>query len=437
MPKVRLTDAAVQRLKAPEGADRAEFWDTATPGLGLRVSAKGGRTWVVMVRSLKAGDWTLQRVTLGKYPAVGLSQARKLAGEARTLAEQGGDPADVVRDKTAALEDASRNTFAAVRAEFLAKYRGRQNRRPAPRTLAEMTRVLESDLFARWADRPVAKLSKRDVLDVLDVLVGRGSEVMGNRTLAYLRLLFGWAEHRGIIAENPADRIKKPGAESSRARVLTPAELRAVWGALPAEPADLFGGIVRVLMLTGQRRDEVSALRWSEIDGETWTLSGERTKNHRPHLVHLTAPVLTILEARRAEQTAMDIKTDLVLTSNGARPFSGFSKSKARLDRAAGFDDWTLHDLRRTLATRMAEDLRIPPHVIEATINHVSGTRAGVAGTYNRALYLEERKAALGAWADYVLRLVGETESGNVLELAGRTGRRRAASRPSPISETR
>ena len=419
--RLQMTDAAVKKLKAPADAPRCEYWDTTTKGLGLRVSRTGARSWVMIVRSLKAGEWTQQRVTLGTYPAVSLADARKAAVEARTRAEQGQDPADGTKTQRKALETASRNTFAAVRDEFLVKYRGRQNRRPAPRTLAEIKRVLSSDLFAAWTDRPLAEVTRRDVLDVLDVLVERGAEVMANRTLAYLGMLCAWAIDREIIKADPTDAIKKPGAEQSRERVLSPVELRAIWqAAAPAQAnhGDLFEGIIKALMLTGQRRDEVAGMRWAEIDGATWTLPAGRTKNHREHVVPLSAPVLAILAARKAEQEEMRMRTEFVFTSSGPRPFNGWSKSKARLDSRANVAKWTIHDLRRTLATRMAEDLRIPPHVIEATINHVSGSRGGVAGTYNRALYLDERKTALDAWAGYVLRLVGEGENNNVVQFA-------------------
>jgi integrase len=174
---------------------------------------------------------------------------------------------------------------------------------------------------------------------------------------------------------------------------------------------------VKILILSGQRRNEVAGMRWSEINGDTWHLPGERTKNHLPHLVPLSAPVLAILAKRRNEQQALGLNVDLVFTSYNPgfkryehsatpRPFSGWSKSKSRLDERAMIESWTLHDLRRTMATLMAEKLQITPHIIEAIINHVSGTKAGVAGTYNRALYLDERKKTLNTWADYVLRII-------------------------------
>jgi integrase len=215
------------------------------------------------------------------------------------------------------------------------------------------------------------------------------------------------------------------------------AELRAIWLAVEptqANHGDLYQGIVRILMLTGQRRDEISGMRWSEIvedyplatdshgnATETCTalvLPSARTKNAKPHVVPLSAPVVAILEGRRAEQKAMGITSEFVFTSTGRVPFSGFSKSKGRLDARADLaEPWRLHDLRRSAVTHMADDLRIAPHVVEAIVNHISGSKSGVAGTYNRAEHLPERRAALDAWGDYLLRHVGEVEAGSVLRM--------------------
>ncbi|NEV64148.1 tyrosine-type recombinase/integrase [Thiorhodococcus minor] len=424
MPSKRLTAPFVEKVSAPDDKPQEDYFDTITPSFGLRVG-KRRKTYFVMVRTLKNGKWTMTRVTLGTTVELDLKTAREQARDAIERAAQGLAPAEVKAERKAAQAEESRNTFASVRDEFLVKYRGRQNRKPAPRTMAEIKRVLSSDLFADWSERPLAKITRRDVLDVLDILVERDAEVMANRTLAYLSMLFGWALHREIITTDPTDNIKKPGTEQSRERVLELAELRAIWQATEptqANHGDLFTGIVRILMLTGQRREEVAGMRWAELnlDARTWTLPANRTKNKREHLVPLSDPVLEIIQARKTEQEAMRLKTEYVFTSFGSRPFSGWSKSKARLDGRASIAKWTLHDLRRTLATRMAEDLRIPPHIIEATINHVSGARAGVAGTYNRALYLDERRQALEAWAGYVRRIcfAEQAEQSNVVELS-------------------
>lgn len=439
MPTLRLTDAAIKKLKMPE-TGRVEYWDSHTPGLGLRVSSSGVRSWVLMTRSLKAGAWKQQRVTLGNYPAMPLADARAKATDAKATAKAGEDPAAVTREEKRAMVEDSRNTFAAVRAEFLQKYRGRQNRRPANSTLHQMTRILGSLDFKTWEDRPLAKITRRDVLDVLDGIMERDAETLANRTLAYLHLIFGWAVTRQVIKEDVTAGMKKPGTEHSRDRVLSADEIRLVWQA--TQGGDQFDGIVRLLLLSGQRLNEVARMRWSEIDvnGRTWAMPGERTKNQRPHVVLLTDPMLAIIQARKETQRALATRErpqpPFVFSTTGTTPYSGFSKSKARVDRrladllARNYPDadrlpvlepWRLHDVRRSVATHMAEDLRIAPHVIEATLNHVSGTKAGVAGIYNRALHLDERREALEAWSRHLLALVGEIEPGaNVVEMAAR-----------------
>lgn len=430
MPTLRLTDAAVKRLKIPE-TGRIEYWDSLTGGFGLRLSSTGVRSWTLITRSLKGGQWKQQRVTLGTYPAMSLAEARKKATEAKATAKTGSDPAAAIRQEKKSMVDASRNTYAVVRDEFLVKYRGRQNRRPAPSTLAEITRILNAEVLQPWSDVPLAKVTKRDVLDVLDAIMGRGAEVMANRTLAYLKLLFGWSLQRGIITDDPTIGIKKPGTEISRDRVLSADELRLIWQATQSDSR--FNAIVRLLILTGQRLNEVAQLRWSEIDTEArmWTLPPDRVKNGRTHVVPLTDPMLAILDARRATQKALATKDTpmpaLVFTTNGETAFRGFSRAKALLDErinkalTQGDQDamtpWRLHDIRRSVATHMAEDLRIPPHIIEAVLNHVSGSKSGVAGVYNRALHLDERKDALEAWSRHLMTVVGERTTDNVVEL--------------------
>jgi integrase len=432
MPRKRITATVVQKTALPSGQAQLDIFDTVKPGFGVRIGRRS-RTYFVMVRALDKGVWKQRRVKLGTTEEMDLAEARAAADEAVASAAKGDDPADIYRQRSTALVEASRNTYAVVRDEFLAKYRGRQNRRPAQSTQREMTRVLGSELFNEWLERPVVKITRRDVLDALDVLVDRGAETMANRTLAYLKLFFGWALERGIVETDPTDRIKKPGAEVTRDRVLTVDELRFVWQA-SEDSGSLFGPIIKLLLLTGQRLNEVASLKWSEIDFDKaiWYLPGIRAKNRRDHVVPLSAPALAILEERKAERTALGMHSPFVFTTTEKTPFSGFSRAKARLDALVAkalhedasdpaatlaMPPWRLHDLRRTVATHMAEDLRIPPHIIEAVLNHISGSKAGVAGVYNRALHLDERRTALDAWADYLLRIVGEIEAQNVVAL--------------------
>jgi integrase len=230
------------------------------------------------------------------------------------------------------------------------------------------------------------------------------------------------------VAANPCTGVWRPGPPPARERVLTPAELRAFWAATDrvGEP---FGAALKLLLLTGARRDEVAGMRKQELseDGATWTLPGERTKNHRAHVVPL--PPL----AQRILADVPHIEGPFVFTTTGKKPISGFSRMKARLDglmlaaaqeqaKAAGrvpdavsIPPWRVHDLRRSAATGMAE-LGIAPHIVEACLNHVSGARAGVAGVYNRATYAAEKETALMRWAAHVEALVSGQPS-NVVSL--------------------
>ncbi len=418
----RITRATVEQAKLPEGKIQHDIFDTVLPGFGLRIG-KRKRVYFVMTRQLKGGVWIQTRVTLGSTTEIDLATARQQAQQAIERAKQGKDPSSVRSERQQAMVQRSHDTYATVRTDFLKRYRTRSNRKPSPSTLIEIKRVLGSTRFAEWEKRPLAEISRRDVLDTIDALMEDGYETAANRYLTYLKMLFGWSLDRDIIKADPTDRIKKPGAERSRERVLTMAELSAIWNASSGQQVnhgDMFACIIKVLALTGQRRAEVSGMRWAEVDTDaaTWTLPPQRTKNKREHLVPLSAPVLEIIKARRDEQEATGLKTEFVFTSRGKAPFSGYSKSKGRLDGRAKLEQpWTLHDLRRTMVTRMTEDLHTPPHIVEAIINHATGHKAGVAGTYNRAEYLPERRRALDAWADYLLRHVGEVESDNVVEL--------------------
>lgn len=278
-----------------------------------------------------------------------------------------------------------------------------------------MRLVLESDRLKSWENRPLAKITKRDVLDVIDALMDEGLESRANAFLNYIRMLFNWSVDRDIIESAPTDRIKPPGQALSRERVLTIEELKTIWAAsFPSQEreCEVHGHIVRVLMLTGQRRSEVAGMLWPELDleGKTWEIPASRTKNRLPHIVPLSDPVISIIQEQEELQKIIG-KSAFVFTCTG-KPFSGWSRSKQRLNSRAKIPDWRLHDLRRTMVTGMNE-MGIQPNIVEAIVNHVSGYRAGVAGVYNRALYLDERRRALDAWALHVLTMAAEQKPGN------------------------
>jgi integrase len=244
--------------------------------------------------------------------------------------------------------------------------------------------------------------------------------VTANRVLACVRKLFAWAASRDIIATSPCAGVKPPTPETARDRVLGDGELRDIWSACDRVGWP-FGPMVKLLMLTAQRRDEVAEMRWTEIDFEnlTWMLARERVKNDQMHAVPLSDTVLKILEA------LPHIKgdADFVFTTTGCNPIAGFSRAKERLDdaiaesRGAALEHGTFHDLRRTAASGMAR-LGINLPVIEKVLNHSSGSFAGIVGVYQRYNFSDEKKVALDTWGKFVEELVGGEPSSNVIELA-------------------
>jgi integrase len=217
--------------------------------------------------------------------------------------------------------------------------------------------------------------------------------------------MFGWAMREGVALTNPVANTKKRD-EKPRERVLRDAELRLVWHALGDNQ---YGTIIKLLMLTGQRVNEIAGLRWSEVDFDRGIISlpGERTKNGRPHDIPMAATVRSLLESQ-----AKNVGRDLVFGKPGAGPFSGLSRCKDALDEritelnGSPLPGWVHHDLRRTVATGMA-NIGVQPHIIEAVLNHVSGHRGGVAGIYNRANYAAEKAAALTRWDEHVASILG------------------------------
>ncbi len=387
----------------PGPSGRDEYFDEHTSGLGLRVGIRS-KTFFVMPRVLRQGKWKQERISLGKVGEITLAETRESAKKTLATAAAGQIPNEVGKDHRAALVRDSENSFGKVRADFIPVYRikrGGKLYQPAPRTLKAINTVLES--LKAWDDRPMASISQTEIQEWHDRYVAAGKESAANRYLADLKIFFKWAKARGFIKINPAAEVVKGGAYQSRERVLSQNELVAIWNATAEDHP--YHRIVRLLILMGQRRDEVGAMAWSELDMEAaiWNLTAttiERAKNRRQHLIPLSSPTLDILKSIPKGETG------LVFPNRNKGPFSDWSGNKGRLDAALDIEPWRLHDLRRSMITHMSEDLGILPHVVESVVNHVSGFRSGVAGVYNRAQYLTERRQALDAWAEHILGLV-------------------------------
>jgi integrase len=419
MPRRKLTDMFVERVKVP-ARGRVEYFDAAFPGLALRVTDAGGKSWCAFYRF----NGRLRRFTIGRYPAIKPAQARREAQAALERVRAGIDPAQEKRLRRD-VRTPEIDTFGSLVNDYLERH-VRQNNRAS--TFRKAKQDLEHDALRTWRNRPIGSIARGDVIDLIDRIIARGATVQANRSLARLRALFNWAIEKDRLTASPLARMKLPTQERSRDRVLGDDEMRWLWQACD-NVGWPFGPLVKLLMLTAQRRDEVANLAWEEIDlvKRAWTIPRHKAKNGRAHEVSLSGATVAVIGS------LPHIGDGLVFTTTGDTAVSGFSRSKRRLDAAMlaakraeiglrkgdAIPNWTLHDLRRTATTGMAR-LGFPPHVVEKVLNHASGTIRGVAAVYNRFAYAEERRAALEAWGRYVSDRVAPDQPTNVITLASR-----------------
>ena len=411
---MKLTQKAISGLSLPPGSREAIFFDDDLPGFGLRVRRGGSRNWVYQY---KLGP-KHRRITLGSLHAITPLKARERAGELHAMVRLGRDPAgEKAEARTRAAE-----TFEASLRPFLF----RQKARLKHRSYLETERYLLS-VFKPLHGLSLAKIERRTVASRLAEIAASSGPVAADRARAALSAFFTWAMREGLADGNPVIGTNRASGGGARDRALSDAELREIWNALQD---DQYGRIGRLLILTGQRREEIGGLQEAEVDfdGGLLKLPAERTKNNRAHDVPLSARARAILQEqpRRAGR-------DLIF-GEGEGAFQGWGRAKRALDgrilaarrataKEAGTDlrkvkpmpAWRLHDLRRTVATRMA-DLGVQPHVIEAVLNHISGHKAGVAGVYNRSTYIAEKAAALVLWAEHVTALV-QGRTSNIVSL--------------------
>ena len=401
MPKIKLSKRVIEELE-PMEKDQF-YWDTGITGLALKVTPKGKKTFLVQYRPGGRGTPT-RKMFIGPFGEVTFHKAQTEAKRILGLRAEGRDPAF---EKQQAKHRAISNRFSDVASDFLTKHVS-QNR-----TADETARILKRDVLPKWGKRGIHEIGKRDVNDLLDAVVARGSHVMANRLLAVLRKLFNWSVSRGIITASPCEGLSAPYREKARDRVLSNDELVAIINTAK-QMGGAFGSIIRMLILTAQRRNEVSEMAWDELDldNNQWEIPSSRTKNEKPHTVHLSDQAAAVVS---------DISGigSFVFTSNGKTPFSGFSKSKKRLDELSGVSEWRLHDIRRTVTSGMAQ-LGIRPHIADKILNHQSGTISGVAAVYQRHKFLKERKTALNAWGNYVQSLLDKTDRDNVVNIQDR-----------------
>ncbi|MBN4092681.1 site-specific integrase [Methylobacterium sp. OT2] len=387
---MRFTKTSIDALTLPPGKSEHYEWDDTLKGFGVKLNAGGSRNYLIQYRNK---DGRTRRMVVGKVDTLTLVEARERA-RALLVDVQGG--ADPVGQKAVAKAQ-----VVVTLGDVVEAYLKQAKRRLKSRSFEQVERHLARD-WQPLARMPVNEIKRANVAAQLNVIAGSGHRVKAARARSALSAMFTWAMGEGLAEGNPVVGTNKPADEKARDRVLNETELRAIWRACRD---DTYGRIVRLLLLTGQRRDEVGSMSDGELNlaAAVWTIPAQRTKNGLVHEVPLSRPALEILA------TQPRIEGRSLLFGHGVGAFSGWSNSKERMDKriaASGImmPPWRLHDLRRTAATGMAS-IGVLPHVVEAVLNHISGAKAGVAGIYNRATYAREKREALDLWAAHVLAL--------------------------------
>lgn len=382
MASVRFTDKwlGARSLTPKEG--RTEYVDGLCPGLHLRVTQTGIRTFSAMFRL----NGKLTRRTIGRYPVVTLANARAAALDIMRKAQEGID----------AREHRSREEATLTYGEMVAAY-VEKHLKPNARSWRNIESGLTHFRMDRFTKRRVADIRRRDIIAVIDEIVADGKPQAAINHLRHLKMVFNWAAGRDMLAVNPCDGVKPPGRTVERDRVLSDTEIAAVWNATALLPAP-YDAMYRMFMLTGQRRTEVSTMQWREIADRVWTIPREKVKKDRPHAVPLTKTALATLAAL----PRLGGEAFVFTTTGGDRPSSNFNKMKRELDRLSVTSDWTIHDLRRTVRSKLAE-LRVPEVVARKVLNHETGK---VDRIYNRHDYLREKREALAKWEKHLLNLI-------------------------------
>lgn len=398
MPSGFISKRTVDAVLPPE---RDLFlWDAELKGFGLRVTAGGAKSYVLQYR-MGGREAPVRRYTIGKHGSPWTPEkARREAERLMIMVRQGIDPVQADRERRRQAVDLAFDRYADLFTDKYLKIRWKQWRLGHG--------VLKREAIPVLRDKPLPRIKRADLNPIWDRLSDRPS--VARITHATLRKLFRWAVSRGDIERSPLEGAEAPPAVPSRDRVLSDEELALLWRATAAI-ADPFGSYFRMLILTGQRRDEVAKLDWCELnhDEKLWMLPADRTKNGKPQLVPLSDQATQLLEGL-ANGKAWP-RAGLLFTTTGSTPISGFSKVKARLDslvaeglNGRALQPWRAHDIRRTVATGL-QRLGVRFEVTEAVLNHVSGSRSGVAGVYQRYTWSDEKRHALQAWGNHVTSL--------------------------------
>lgn len=399
---------------------RQEIPDPGLKGFYLIVQPAPGaaKSWAVRYKGNP-------KLTIGTVAAWKLADARKEAGRVMRAYDEGRDPRAEKKEANSA-DNLTEN----VVDEFLRRHVQAKNK---SRTAYDVENTIKREIKPKWKGKMITAIRRRDVVNLLDDMVDRGVPTMAVRTYALLKKFFNWCVERGILEVSPMVGLKPPATVEARDRVLSEGELRWAWFAAE-EIGWPFGPLFKLLMVTAQRKEEVAGAARPEFDLKgnepMWVIPPSRAKNGREHLVPVVPLAISLIEALPVIN-----ESDLLFTTNGETTVGGFSKAKERLDAAMlkiarkeaeerGDDPegvtippWVLHDFRRTAASGMAA-LGVQPHVVEAVLNHKSGTIRGVAAVYNRYDYDQEKKRALARWERRIKTIIATAPGSNVIQFS-------------------
>ncbi|MGO6667951.1 site-specific integrase [Rhizobium ruizarguesonis] len=396
---------------------RQEIPDPSLKGFYLIIQPLpgGGKSWAVRYKGKS-------KFTIGSVGAWKLADARKEAGRIMRAYDEGRDPR--AEKKEASSDD---NLVENVLGEFLKRHVKAKNK---DRTAYDVENTINREIRPKWKGKMITAIRRRDVVNLLDDMVDRGVPTMAVRTYALLKKFFNWCVERGILEVSPMGGLKPPATVEARDRVLSDMELRWTWLAAD-EIGWPFGPLFKLLAVTAQRKEEVAGASRPEFDLKAkepvWVIPPARAKNGREHRVPVTPLAISLIES-----LPVIGGSSLLFTTTGETTVGGFSKAKERLDAAmlkiarnearergddpdaVKIEPWVLHDFRRTAASGMAAQ-GVQPHVIEAVLNHKSGTIKGVAAVYNRYDYDQEKKGALLRWERRIKKVIAAEPGSNVI----------------------
>jgi len=383
--KKPLTDRSIAHLPFAPTGKRRIVWDATVPGLGIRVTDRGVKSFVLVVRY--PGSSNPAPRSLSTYGAITLEAARVRAREWLALIGNGTDPALHLADKRA-------QTFQAISDQYL--LRKAKDHRTRGETEAMLTRLIHPTL----GQRPITSINRSDIVRLLDKIEDENGSVTATKVLGIISRVMNFHASRTDDFRSPIVKGMGRGTAQARSRILSDDELRSIWAACGEYP--VFGSMLRFILLTATRRNEAGKMRWGEVNGDEWVIPAARYKTNIDHLIPLSQIALSVLPERNGEW---------VFSGNGRQPIGNYTLNKEAIDQASGVKDWVIHDLRRTARSLMSRAGVSPDHA-ERCLGHVIG---GVRGTYDRHEYHREKQQAYEALAGLIERIV--RPSANVVGL--------------------